>query len=73
MAYARVKENQAVLTIFNNDTNAANVQFDVSMIKQFSGNVTLNDRLEKVKDVKIENGKIKFSMPARTAGIFTIK
>ncbi|MDQ3323911.1 MAG: alpha-amylase family glycosyl hydrolase [Acidobacteriota bacterium] len=73
MAYARVDDNQAVLVIFNNDAKAANVRFDVSMIKQFPGNATMNDRLKKVKDIKIENGKINFSMPARTAGIFTIK
>lgn len=73
MAYARIKDKQAVLMIFNNDTKAANVSFDVSMIKQFSPNAVLTDKLGKVADVKIENGKINFQMPARTAGIFTIK
>lgn len=73
MAYARVTENQAVLMIFNNDTKAVDVQFDVSMIKQFSANAILTNRLNKVSDIKIQNGKIRFSMPARTAGIFTVK
>ena len=73
MAFARVFNDQAVLMIFNNDTKPAEVSFDVSMIKQFGTNATLTDRLGKVSDVKIENGKVKFTMPARTAGIFTIK
>jgi glycosidase len=73
MAYARVTANQAVLMIFNNDAKAAKVEFDVSMIKPFSSNAVLIDRLGKINDIKIQNGKISFSMPARTAGIFTAK
>ncbi|HEY0426686.1 MAG TPA: alpha-amylase family glycosyl hydrolase [Pyrinomonadaceae bacterium] len=73
MAYARVTENQAVLMIFNNDVKAANVEFDVSMIKPFSSNAGLVDRLGKIGDIKVENGRVKFEMPARTAGIFTVK
>ncbi len=73
MTYARITENQAVLMIFNNDTKAANVQFDVSMIKQFPTNGNLSDKLGKLPDIKIQNGKIKFSMPGRTAGVLTLK
>ncbi len=73
MAYARVNENQAVLMIFNNDTKAANVQFDVSMIKPFPANGNLSDKLGKLSDIKIQNDRISFSMPARTAGIFAVK
>lgn len=72
-AYARLTENQAVLVVFNNDKKAAKIEFDVSMIKPFGVNATLTDRLGKVSDVKIINGKISFSMPARAAGIFTVK
>ncbi|MGI8788211.1 MAG: alpha-amylase family glycosyl hydrolase [Pyrinomonadaceae bacterium] len=72
-AYARVTENQAVLMVFNNDTKPSEVSFDVSMIKPFGTNSVLTDRLGVVPDVKIENGKIKLMMPARTAGIFTLK
>ena len=73
MAYVRFANNQAVLMIFNNDAKAANVRFDVSMIKEFGSNTLLKDRLNKLPDVKIENGQINFSMPARAAGIFTLK
>lgn len=73
MAYARVSGDQAVLVVFNNDTKPANVAFDVSMIKPFAANAVLTDRLGKVSDIKIENGKVNFQMPTRTAGIFTLK
>ncbi len=73
MAYARVSNNQTVIVVFNNDTKPVNVQFDVSMLKSLGSNNVLIDRLRKIPDVKIENGNVNFSMPARTAGIFTVK
>ncbi|HVE56862.1 MAG TPA: alpha-amylase family glycosyl hydrolase, partial [Pyrinomonadaceae bacterium] len=73
LAYVRLTEKQAVLMVFNNDTKPAEVAFDVSMIKPFPLNSTLTDRLGKISDIQVENGKIKFTMPARTAGIFTVK
>jgi hypothetical protein len=73
MAYARVTDRQAVLVVFNNDTKPAEVSFDVSMIKPFPANSVLSDRLGKAPDINIQNGKIKFTMPARAAGIFTVK
>jgi hypothetical protein len=73
MAYARVANKQTVIVVFNNDTKSVNVQFDVSMLKSLGSNNILTDRLGKIPDVKIENGNVNFSMPARTAGIFTVK
>ncbi len=73
MAYVRATDKQAVLMIFNNDTKPATVSFDVSMIQQFGMNSILTDRLGKISDTKIESGKVKFTIPARTAGIFTVK
>ena len=73
MAYARISGEQAVLMVFNNDAKPAEVSFDVSMIKLFGMNGNLTDNLGKISDVKIENGMVKFKMPARTAGIFTVK
>jgi len=72
-AFARMSDSQTVLMVFNNDSKAAEVLFDVSMIKQFAPNSILIDRLGKVSDVKIKSGKVKFTMPTRTAGIFTVK
>lgn len=73
MAYARLTDKQAVLVVFNNDTKPAEVSFDVSMIKQFPANSFLTDRLGKVADINVAGGRVKFTMPARTAGIFTVK
>ncbi|CAN5517478.1 glycoside hydrolase family 13 protein [soil metagenome] len=74
MAYARITDNkQAVLMVFNNDIKPADVSFDVSMIKVIPQNLIMMDRLGKISDIKVENGKVKFTMPARTAGIFTVK
>jgi neopullulanase len=72
-AYARLTDKQAVLIVFNNDTKPVPVAFDVSMIKPFPANSTLTDRLGKVSDITIANGKVSLTMPARTAGVFTLK
>lgn len=73
MAYARITEKSAVVVVFNNDTKSAEVSFDVSMIKTIAANATLTDGLGKLPEVKITNGVIKFTMPARSAGIFVAK
>jgi neopullulanase len=74
MAYARLMDEKfAVLMIFNNDTKPAEVSFDVSMINAIPKNSLMKDELGQITDIKIENGKVKFTMPARTAGIFTVK
>ena len=72
-AYARVTDKAAVVMVFNNDTKPADVSFDVSMIKTIPANSTLTDVLGKLGDVKLDNGTVKFTMPARTAAIFAIK
>jgi len=73
MAYARVTGKNAVLVIFNNDTKPATVAFDVSMIKPIGANSVLESRLGNTGDVEVKNGKILITMPARTAGIFSLK
>ena len=73
MAYARATDKQAVLMVFNNDTKPATVSFDVSMIKPFAAGAILTDRLGKIGDAKINNGRIDLTLPARTAGVFAPK
>lgn len=73
MAYARVTDKDAVVIVFNNDTKPAAMEFDVSMIKPFPAGAVLADAMGKLGDVKIENGRVKCMMPARTAAIFAIK
>jgi Glycosidases len=72
-AYARVTAMQAVVVVFNNDTKPAEVAFDVSMIKPIPANGILKDALGVLPDVRVMNGRVKFTMPARSAGIFTNK
>lgn len=47
-------------------------QEDISQLWLSNGNV-LTDKLGKLGDVRIDCGVLKLSMPARTAGIFTVK
>jgi hypothetical protein len=61
------------LIIFNNDSKATKVSFDISMVKAFPPNSTLVDELGKSPTIKLEGGKVGFSMPARTAGIYTLQ
>ncbi len=72
-AYVRVTDKEAVLVVFNNDKKPAEVHFDTSMIKQIPMNAMMQDGLGKISDIKVENGKIKFTVPTRTAGVFTVK
>jgi neopullulanase len=74
MAYARLMDEKfAVLVVFNNDTKPAEVSFDVSMINAIPKNSVMKDELGKVENIKTENGKVKFTMPARTSAIFTVR
>jgi hypothetical protein len=43
------------------------------MIKTISANSTLTDTLGKIGDIKVENGIVKITIPARTAAILTRK
>ncbi len=71
LAYARVTEKDVVIVVFNNDTKAAQVSFDVSMFKQIGANTVLIDQLGNVSEMRIDAGRAAVTMPPRTAGIFT--
>jgi glycosidase len=73
LAYARYTDKDAVIVVFNNDRQPATVSFDISMIKTISANSTLTDTLGKIGDIKVENGIVKITIPARTAAILTRK
>ena len=73
LAYVRLTDKEAVVIVFNNDTKPAEVSFDISMIKTITSNAALTDALGKLPEVKMTNGMVKFTMPARSAGIFTVK
>ncbi len=45
---------------------------DIEKLDLHNG-MSLKDELGKIENIKIVNGKVKFTMPARTAAIFTVK
>ncbi len=71
-AYARVTKASSVMTVINNDTNAAEMEFDVSRAGLVNGDA-LVDRLGVSKDVRVANGKVKVKLPPRSAVIFVKK
>lgn len=73
MAYARVTGRGAVIVVFNNDSKPADVSFDVSMIRQIGPDSALVDRLGKIGDLRVVNGIVRLTMPARTGSILTLK
>ena len=73
MAFARLTDKDAVFVVFNNDTKPAEVNFDVSMIKTLPANAALVDAMGKLGEIRVVNGSLKVVVPARAAGIFSLK
>ncbi len=73
MAFARYTEKAAVIVAFNNDSKPAELSFSVAELKMLPAKGVLVDRLGKTGDIINENGFIKFTLPARTAAILTVK
>ena len=73
-AFARLTDKAAIVVIFNNDTKAAEVNFELSFIsRQIPLNATLADALGKIPDIRVNDGKVRATIPARSAGIFAVK
>ena len=73
-AYARLTDKAAVIVIFNNDTKQGEVKFDLSFIsKQVPVGATLTDALGKLPDIKLNDGKVKATLPARSAGVYVVR
>jgi glycosidase len=71
-AYARMTDREAVVIVINNDTKEASVEFEVGGESLFNG-VVLSDRLGLAGDVRVELGKIRVKLPARSSAIFAKK
>ncbi|HEX8423179.1 MAG TPA: hypothetical protein VF634_07200, partial [Pyrinomonadaceae bacterium] len=72
-AYARVAEGTgrgAVIVVFNNDTKPANVEFDVAPAR-LPNDAALDDRLDTIRNARVQGGRLKLTLPARSAGILT--
>ncbi|PYS87882.1 MAG: alpha-amylase [Acidobacteria bacterium] len=70
-AYARKTERDVVIVAFNNDTKRATFEFDARPTGLADG-TRLIDRLNVVQDLQINGGKLKVTLPAREAAIFTV-
>ncbi|HEY0099150.1 MAG TPA: alpha-amylase family glycosyl hydrolase [Pyrinomonadaceae bacterium] len=72
-AYARVAEGTrggAVIVVLNNDTKPATVEFDVAPAR-LPDDVSLDDRLDTLRNVRVQGGKLKLTLPTRSATILT--
>ena len=73
-AYARLTDKAAVIVIFNNDTKPAEVNFDLSFIsRQVPVTATLADTLGKLPDIRLNDGKVKAMIPAKSAGVYVVR
>jgi neopullulanase len=71
-AYARTTKSSSVIAVINNDRKTAQVEFDVSAL-QLANGVVLTDRLGVAREVRVENGKLKVTLPERSAAILVRK
>jgi len=66
-AYARTTPRGAVIMVINNENDAATIEFDVSRIASAG---VFKDQLGVSRPVQINNGKMRVSLPKRSAAIF---
>jgi glycosidase len=71
-AFARTLGASSVIVVFNNEKKAAEIEFEVTPLRLANG-TALGDRLGVSKDLRVESGKLRVSLPARSASIFTMK
>ncbi|MCM3873644.1 MAG: alpha-amylase family glycosyl hydrolase [Pyrinomonadaceae bacterium] len=71
-AYARTSKAGTVVTVINNDTKAAQIEFDVSPIRWTSG-LSLIDRLGFAKEPRVVDGRLRVTLPERSAAILVAR
>ena len=69
-AYVRTLRNSSVIVVFNNDNNAAEIEFDVTRTGLRNG-VMMRDALAVSRDATIRDGKLRVSLPKRSAAVFS--
>jgi glycosidase len=67
-AYARTTDRDAVVVVFNNDNRTAEIQFDVDGL-HLPNEATLTDQLGVSKELKVRDGKLRVTLPARSVAI----
>lgn len=71
-AYARTTRSMSVIVLINNEVKSVTLEFEVAAINLVDG-ARLSDRLGVAQDVRVEGGKLKVTMPARSASILTVR
>ncbi|MDX6695188.1 MAG: neopullulanase [Blastocatellia bacterium] len=71
-AYARVGDSSSVIVLINNDAKPASLEVDVTRARLADG-ARLTDRLDTTTDARVTDGKLKISLPARSASILTVR
>ncbi|HEX8494736.1 MAG TPA: alpha-amylase family glycosyl hydrolase [Pyrinomonadaceae bacterium] len=71
-AYARVTDRSTVVVVINNDTKPTALEFEVSSAR-LADDAKLVDRLNIAQDARVTDGKLKVSLPARSASVFTVR
>jgi glycosidase len=67
--YARTMKGATVITVINNDTKSAQIEFDVSPLGLANG-LVLIDQLGVSKEARVADGKLRMTLPERSAAIF---
>ncbi|HWT01079.1 MAG TPA: alpha-amylase family glycosyl hydrolase [Pyrinomonadaceae bacterium] len=71
-AYARTTRGASVLVAINNDTKPAAFDLDAARANLEEG-ARLTDRLELSQNVRVADGRIKLTLPARSASVLTTR
>lgn len=67
-AYARKTKTEVVVVAINNDAKPATIEFDVTPTGLANG-ASLIDRIGALTGVRVNDGKVKVSLPARSAAV----
>jgi len=67
-AYARKTKAGVVVVAINNDAKPATIEFDVTLTGLATG-ASLIDRIGALTGVRVNDGKVKVSLPARSAAV----
>ncbi len=70
-AFARASAKGKVVVAINNANRSSEIDVEVTALKIANG-VMFSDLLGVVTNVRVENGKMKFVLPARSASVFTV-
>jgi hypothetical protein len=69
-AYARLTDCESVIVVLNNAPHPERVEFEVAPARLVNGTL-LEDRLRTGPEIRIEEGRMRVRLPARSASIYT--